>query len=497
MDVHSTQTPPVNHEAGTPPISTRRDRRVTATKRRRRIFTLLVAPVALAGLALSTMGAAQSSASGAPFSGNAEETIADIQQYWAKTMPEVYGQQYDPISSDRLYPYSQSNPPPGCGTQGTTPYQEVAGNAFYCSQGDFVAWDTQELFPKLTKQFGNFAPALVLAHEWGHAIQARVGVDSSETVYLEQQADCFAGSWAAHVASGDSSLSLSSSDLDRALAGMLQLSDPVGIDSSQDGAHGNGFDRVSAFQDGVEGGAQACADYANNPPALTESGFTSQADYSTGGNMSLDELVPAITTALDTYWKQAVSTKVTAPKLVSTADGGSCSGGTDGGVLVDTVVYCPSNNTIVYDPTTLQQADSSVGDFAAALLVADGWSSAVQHAAGVNVDSASARSTSECMAGAFTGSLDGTRQSASSDGITLSPGDLDEVISMLVGAKTADSRGTAFDRVAAFRSGYVKGVKACTSTGSSTGSSSGSGSTSGSGTSSSSGSSTRSGSTRI
>ena len=58
---------------------------------------------------------------------------------------------------------------------GATPYSEVAGNAFYCEQGDFVAWDEQGLFPKLRQQYGDFAPALVLAHEWGHAVQARVG----------------------------------------------------------------------------------------------------------------------------------------------------------------------------------------------------------------------------------------------------------------------------------------------------------------------------------
>ena len=62
-------------------------------------------------------------------------------------------------------------------------------------------------------------------------------------------------------------------DLDNALAGLLTLSDPSGIDGGQDGAHGNGFDRVSAFQDGYEGGAQACADYQNNPPAVTETGL--------------------------------------------------------------------------------------------------------------------------------------------------------------------------------------------------------------------------------
>ena len=304
MDDHSTF----------PPTTSRIERRRART--RQRLLTLVIAPVALAVLAVGTMGAAPSSGA-QPFSANADDTIADLQSYWSTTMPQVYGTAYQPIPASRLFPYSQSNPPPGCGTRGTTPYAEVAGNAFYCSQGDFVAWDTQQLFPKLTSQFGAFAPALVLAHEWGHAIQARVGFETYQTVYMEQQADCFAGAWAGHVASGDAGLSISADDLDRALAGMLQLSDPVGIDSSQDGAHGNGFDRVGAFQDGVEGGAAACADYANNPPAVTESGFSSQADYASGGDMSLDTLVPTIEKALDSYWSNAVGSKFAAPKLVA------------------------------------------------------------------------------------------------------------------------------------------------------------------------------------
>ena len=102
-------------------------------------------------------------------------------------------------------------------------------------------------------------------------MQAHVGYNPSPTVYFEQQADCFAGAWAQHVAdSDDANVHLSSSGLDTALAGLLTLSDPSGIDGGQDGAHGNGFDRVGAFQDGFEGGAQACADYQNNPPAVTE-----------------------------------------------------------------------------------------------------------------------------------------------------------------------------------------------------------------------------------
>ena len=117
-------------------------------------------------------------------------------------MPDVYGQPYEAIPADRVFAYSESNPPPNCDDGGQTqaPYDEVAGNAFYCSNGDFVAYDEQGLLPKLRENFGEFAVGLVFAHELGHAVQARVGYDPSATVYLEQQADCFAGAWAQHVA---------------------------------------------------------------------------------------------------------------------------------------------------------------------------------------------------------------------------------------------------------------------------------------------------------
>ena len=243
----------------------------------------------IAGVAAGDAGAQVSS----KYDASIDSTIADIQAFWTSTMPTVYGQQYEAIPTDRVYPYSQDNPPPNCedGGQTKAPYEQVAGNAFYCSNGDFVAYDEQGLLPKLRDNFGEFAVGLVFAHELGHAVQARVGYNPPSTVYYEQQADCFAGAWAQHVAdSNDSNVHLARSDLDTALAGLLTLSDPSGIDGSQDGAHGNGFDRVSAFQDGYEGGAQACADYQNNPPVVTETGYTSSQDQATGGNLPLDEM---------------------------------------------------------------------------------------------------------------------------------------------------------------------------------------------------------------
>jgi predicted metalloprotease len=428
---------------------------------RNTLLSFAMATVMAFGVVAGVAGTAQAQVS-SRYDASVDSTIADIQAYWTATMPDVYGQQYEAIPTDRVYPYSADNPPPNCDDGGQTkaPYDEVAGNAFYCSNGDFVAYDEQGLLPKLRSNFGEFAVGLVFAHELGHAVQARVNFQPQATVDFEQQADCFAGSWAQHVASSDDeNVHLSKDDLDQALAGLLTLSDPSGIDSSQDGAHGNGFDRVGAFQDGYEGGAAACADYQNNPPAVTESGFSSSEDQASGGNLDLSEMLPTVTQSLQTYWADQVSgstgtstsTSTSAPQVVA-GDPTSCDGGSDGGVLDDMVTYCPSTDTITYDAATLQQAHDAIGDFASGMLLAAAWSSSVQHQLGDDLGSTASRKGAECLAGAW----------AADSATTLSPGDLDEAVTLLVaGAHESTDRGTAFDRVAAFRAGYKHGPSQC------------------------------------
>jgi predicted metalloprotease len=281
-------------------------------------------------------------------------------------------------------------------------------------------------------------------------VQARVGYNPSATVYLEQQADCFAGSWAQYVAdSDDANVHLSADDLDNALAGLLTLSDPSGIDGGQDGAHGNGFDRVSAFQDGYEGGAQACADYENNPPDVTEAAYTSYADQAADGNLPLDELLPTITQSLDDYWSSQ-SSKLTAPTV--SADGAATGADSDGGVLTDAVTYRPSSNTVQYDATSMQDVHDNIGDFASGMLVATAWGSSVEHQLGAQLGTDDARRGAECLAGAWAANLSSK----------LSPGDLDEAVTVLVAAgKGNTDRGSAFDRVAAFRAGFKHGPSQC------------------------------------
>jgi predicted metalloprotease len=396
---------------------------------------------------------------------DANTSIADIQSFWAKTMPAVYGRAYDAIPSDRVFAYSAANPPPGCGTRGNTPYEQVAGNAFYCDEGKFIAYDAEQLIPRLRASFGDFAVGLVLAHELGHAVQGQVGYPGNASIYVELQADCFAGAWAQRVATGtDTALHLSTADLDRALAGFLQLRDPSGVDGGQDGAHGNAFDRVSAFQDGLQSGAEACKAYTRTPPEVTETAFTSYADQATNGDLPLDQALPLLEQSLDGYWSQTVPSAA-APEVVASPrnDAPTCSGPSDGGVLADTVVYCAGTNTITYAAATLDGAVHDIGDLGAGVYVAAAWSSAVEHATGVPIGTTTARATAECLTGAWAGNVQ--RDTASGSGkFSFSPGDLDEVVATFVatgdGSGPVD-RSSVFDRVARFRTGFDGGPNAC------------------------------------
>ncbi len=435
---------------------------------RRRIRRAVGATLAVAVTA-TTLLVLPAAASDGHYAASADESLADTQAFWARELPATYGRTYKPIPASRVHPYSSDDPPPGCGTKGTTPYRQVAGNAFYCQEGDFIAYDVERLIPALQKKYGDVAVGLVLAHEMGHAVQARVGAPDGAFVYIELQADCFAGAWTQHVADGDGTdLNLSEDDVDRALSGFLDLRDPSGTEGGENGAHGNAFDRVSAFHDGLTGGAPACRAYETDPPEVTQSGFLSAEDQAVNGDPPLDESLPLITKSLDAYWDSTTKEYDGAPELVASKSGSlSCAGGSDGGVLSDSVIYCADSDTIVYASSALQKASDEIGDMGAGVFVAAAWASAVQHDVGYRIGTGRARAISDCLTGGWAGAVQrGTAKSAGSKqaAISFSPGDLDEVIAAFVatdGTESKVDRGSVFDRMREFRRGFDRGPSAC------------------------------------
>ena len=153
-----------------------------------------------------------------------------------------------------------------------------------------MAWDVQGLLPDLRKRFGDFVIPIVVAHEWGHAIQARPHFSATKIVTKEVPADCFAGAWAADVVAGHSHFNATSVDIDNAVAGFVSLPDEPGTQRDDPAAHGSGFDRVNSFQDGLDNGPMACKTYDDGSPQVLELPFDSAADAADGGNAPYDQV---------------------------------------------------------------------------------------------------------------------------------------------------------------------------------------------------------------
>jgi len=195
-------------------------------------------------------------------------SLQDIERYWTATFPTISnGEPFKPVQGG-YHPYTQTDPPPSCGGEPGV-YQP---NAFYCPTGDYIAWDSETLIPQLRTDFGELLVGVVMAHEYGHAIQARLGVTDQPTVVLEQQADCFAGAWLADALADRSTAfkDIAPAQLDRTIAGVLLLRDRPGTSATAPEAHGNAFDRIRALQDGVQNGATKCTGYRADNLPVTE-----------------------------------------------------------------------------------------------------------------------------------------------------------------------------------------------------------------------------------
>jgi predicted metalloprotease len=415
----------------------------------------------------------------------------EIEQYWRVTYPKLTnGRPFTPIKGG-FHAYTRSQPAPACGGE-RTPYQP---NAFYCPAGDFIAWDAETLIPQLYNQFGGFLVAVVFAHEYGHAIQQRLNPADQPTIVLEQQADCFAGSWAsasrgggasgggeasggpanAGSSGGAASASGDPTELDRTIAGMLLLRDQPGTSALSEGAHGNAFDRIRAFQEGFEQSATKCANYRVGTIPVTEIAFTSREEAATGGDLPYDEALDLLTQDVQAYWSRTFpelsgGTQWKTLRVVTfdPAKAPKCNGKARSEKdATGAAFYCESDDYVAFDgkvlgPTLYRR----IGDNAIGMVMADLFARAAQHRRGEATTGREAQLTIDCLAGAWTYDILHRGQSGGASpngGIRLSPGDLDEAVNALLtfGRAGKTSGTSAFDRIGAFRNGVLQGLPAC------------------------------------
>lgn len=120
----------------------------------------------------------------------------------------------------------------------------------YCAASHTIYWD-DTLLGFLNSTIGDFAPVVLLAHEWSLLAQKLMGLDqpsrNTPRLVLELQADCHAGNWA--LDAGKRGL-LDKDDLGEALAVLqLDLDAPI-FDVA---THGAGQARTQIFLYGYQG----------------------------------------------------------------------------------------------------------------------------------------------------------------------------------------------------------------------------------------------------
>jgi predicted metalloprotease len=398
------------------------------------------------------------------------QSISDIEQFWEARYGESFDGGFKPVSKLISWDANGFDETEFCGEN---TYSIV--NAGYCLDDNTIGWDRGELLPALQQGHGEMGVVMVLAHEYGHAIQFHSGMadEKTPTLVSEQQADCLAGTYMRWVAEDHSPrFTLSTADgLNNVLAAVVGFRDPLmNIDDPEVGEdeHGSAFERVSAFQFGFTDGVPACRsiDMSEIEQRRGDLPVLLPEDH-TGELPITEESVRDIIGALEMLFSPK------SPPDVS-FEPADCPDARPR----PPVSFCPATNTIAVDLPELEvmgaQADNAddvglaTGDNTAYSVLVSRYMQAIQHErGGVTLDNAEAALRTACLTGVATAMLSKESSTPSGNTIMLTAGDVDEAVSGILtnGLVASDVNGesvpSGFSRIDAFRVGVLGDQDRC------------------------------------
>ncbi len=185
-------------------------------------------------------------------------TLDAVQEFWRQAYPAAFGAGWVELRGG-LHPLDSGTT--GDGVLCIATPEQITGNAYYCPAADGIVYDTGVLVPVLLDHYGTDGLTASLAHEFGHAVAARLGAPD-RPLFRELQADCLAGAALAALVPADQQLA--------ALAPLLDFGDQPSATPDDSTAHGLAVDRAQGALLGLRGGPPACRDLGpdNLPVAL-------------------------------------------------------------------------------------------------------------------------------------------------------------------------------------------------------------------------------------
>jgi predicted metalloprotease len=181
------------------------------------------------------------------FQNDLDGAVTIAEQFWEGQFQGA-GERFQPVRE--IIPYTRDGEI-DCGGEPVP-----RNNAVYCPAGDFIAYDVN-FAVNAFRQVGDAFIYYLLGHEYAHAIQQRLGIQSRFTIDHELHADCMAGAYiSGSIKAG--SLKLDDGDLDEFQQGLLAVGDDPDIPWFTPGAHGTAEQRTQSFFNGYERGLSAC-----------------------------------------------------------------------------------------------------------------------------------------------------------------------------------------------------------------------------------------------